>query len=160
DDHPAARDRLAALTFETLTALDASGRVRPNLASSWRSDPGRRSWQFKLRIAYFHDGTLLTAADVAAGLAKSNPGWKYSAADRQAVTIDAANAVQGMAEMVALPKYAIVKRQADGNGAQILIGTGPWKLNQWQAGEKAQFTVNDDYRDGRAFPDAIEFQMG
>src|SRR5215475_3239076 len=78
EDHPAARDRLAALTFETLTAIDAQGRLRQNLASSWRSDPTKRSWQFQLRLANFHDGTVLTAADVAASLAKSNPGWKYS----------------------------------------------------------------------------------
>src|SRR5215475_11263247 len=50
DDHPAARDRLAALAFETLTTVDTEGRARPNLASSWRSDPTRRSWQFQLRL--------------------------------------------------------------------------------------------------------------
>ncbi len=87
EDHPAARDRLAALTFETLTSVDAEGRVRPNLASSWRSDPTKRSWQLQLRLANFHDGTVLTAADVAASLARSNPNWKYSAPDRQTVTI-------------------------------------------------------------------------
>jgi ABC-type transport system substrate-binding protein len=65
-----------------------------------------------------------------------------------------------MPELLALSRYAIVKRQMDTTGAAILIGTGPYKLNQWQAGERAQFTVNDDYRNGRAFPDAIEFQMG
>ncbi len=160
EDHPAARDRLATLTFETLTAIDAQGRLRPNLASSWRSDPTKRSWQFQLRLANFHDGTVLTASEVAASLARSNPVWKYSAPDRQTVAIEAPTPVQHMPELLALPRYAIVKRQMDSAGAAILIGTGPYKLNQWQAGEKAQFTVNDDYRNGRAFPDAIEFQMG
>ena len=42
----------------------------------------------------------------------------------------------------------------------ILIGTGSYKLNQWQAGEHAQFTANEDYWGGRPFADAIEFQMG
>jgi ABC-type transport system substrate-binding protein len=160
EDHPASRDRLASLTFETLTTIDAQGRLRPDLASSWRSDPAKRSWQFQLRLANFHDGTVLTAADVAASLSKSNPGWKYSAPDRQTVTIEAPTPVQHMPELLALSRYAIVKRQMDTTGAAILIGTGPYKLNQWQAGERAQFTVNDDYRNGRAFPDAIEFQMG
>jgi len=160
EDHPAARDRLAALTFETLTAVDSEGRVRPNLASSWRSDPAKRSWQFQLRLAYFHDSSLLTAADVAASLAKSNPGWKYSAPDRQTVSVDSPTPVQHMPELLALPKYAIVKRQMDTTGTVTLIGTGPYKLNQWQAGERAQFTVNEDYRNGRAFPDAVEIQMG
>jgi len=65
-----------------------------------------------------------------------------------------------MPELLALPRYAIVKRQADGNNPPILIGTGSYKLNQWQAGEHAQFTANEDYWGGRPFPDTIEFQIG
>src|SRR5215467_11428697 len=57
EDHPAARDRLATLAFETLTEVDAEGRVRAHLATSWRSDQLKRSWQFRLRLANFHDGT-------------------------------------------------------------------------------------------------------
>jgi peptide/nickel transport system substrate-binding protein len=160
EDHPAARDRLAGLSFETLTEVDAQGRVQGKLAASWRSDALKRSWQFRLRLANFHDGAVLTAADVAASLSKSNPTWKYAAPDRQTVTIDAPSPIQHMEEVVASPKYAIVKRQADSAGAAVLVGTGPYRLNQWQAGERAQFVVNEDYWGGRAFADAIEFQMG
>jgi len=160
EDHPAARDRMAALTFETLTQIDAQGRLRPGLALSWHADQAKRAWQFRLRLANFHDGTVLTAADVAASLAKSNPAWKYSAADRQTVSVETPYAVQQMPELLALPRYAIVKRQTDGNNPPILIGTGSYKLNQWQAGEHAQFTANEDYWGGRPFPDSIEFQMG
>src|SRR5947209_4945562 len=160
DDHPADRDRLAALSFESLTELDAEGRVLPKLATSWRADQSKRSWQLRLRLANFHDGSVLTAADVAASLAKSNPAWKYAAPDRQTIKIDAPYPLEHMPELLALPKYAIVKRAADSSGAGALIGTGPYKLNQWQAGERAQFIANDDYWGGRAFPDAIEFQMG
>ncbi len=91
---------------------------------------------------------------------KSNPAWKYSAIDRQTVSMETPYAVQQMAELLALPRYAIVKRQADGSNAPILIGTGSYKLNQWQAGEHAQFTANEDYWGGRPFADSIEFQMG
>ena len=160
DDHPADRDRLAALSFESLTELDAEGRVLPKLATSWRADQSKRSWQLRLRLANFHDGSVLTAADVAASLAKSNPAWKYAAPDRQTIKIDAPYPLEHMPELLALPKYAIVKRAADSSGAVALIGTGPYRLNQWQAGERAQLIANDDYWGGRAFPDAIEFQMG
>ena len=160
EDHPAARDRLAELSFETLTELDGEGHVHPKLAASWHSDASRRSWQFRLRLANFQDGSVLTAADVAASLAKSNPGWKYAAPDRQTVNIDAPYPVQHLPELLALPKYAIVKRVAEIGGAVVLLGTGPYRLNQWQSGERAQFIANDDYWGGRAFPDAIEFQMG
>ncbi len=160
EDHPAARDRLAALSFETLTGLDGEGHVYPKLAASWHADPSRRSWQFRLRLANFQDGSVLTAADVAASLEKSNPAWKYAAPDRQTVNVDVPYPVQHLPELLALPKYAIVKRAAGSSGTVALIGTGPYKLNQWQAGERAQFIANDDYWGGRAFPDAIEFQMG
>ena len=160
EDRPAARDRMAALAFENLTAIDAQGHLRPGLAVSWHADQSKRAWQFRLRLANFHDGTVLTAADVAASLAKSNPAWKYSAIDRQTVSIETPSAIQQMPELLALPRYAIVKRQADGNNAPILIGTGSYKLNQWQSGEHAQFTANEDYWEGRPFADSIEFQMG
>jgi ABC-type transport system substrate-binding protein len=160
EDHPATRDRLAALTFETLTQIDPQGHVQPGLAVSWHSDQNKRVWQFHLRLANFHDGTVLTAADVTASLAKSNPAWKYSAPDRQTVTVEAPYAVQHMPELMALPRYAIVKRQTDSSGTAILIGTGAYKLNQWQAGERAQFVANEDYWGGRPFVDIMEFQMG
>jgi ABC-type transport system substrate-binding protein len=160
EDRPAARDRMAALAFENLTEVDAQGRLRPGLALSWHADQSKRAWQFRLRLANFHDGTVLTAADVAASLGKSNPAWKYSAVDRQTVSIETPYAIQQMPELLALPRYAIVKRQADGNNPPILIGTGSYKLNQWQAGEHAQFTANEDYWGGRPFADTIEFQMG
>jgi ABC-type transport system substrate-binding protein len=158
EDHPASRDRLAALVFETLTNIDALGRVRPKLASSWHSDQAKRVWQIRLRLANFHDGTLLTASDVAASLGKSNSAWKYTVNDRQTLTIETPSPVTGMLELLALPKYAIVKRPADGTGA--LAGTGPFRLSEWQAGEHALFSTNEDYWGGRAYPDAMEFQMG
>ena len=158
EDHPATRDRLAMLAFETLTEVDAQGRLRSNLAITWHADAAKRVWQFRLRLANFQDGTVLTAADAVASLAKSNPAWKYSAADRQTVVVESPAPVQHMAEMLALPRYAIVKRQMDGNAA-VLIGTGGYKLTQWQAGERAQFAANEDYWGGRPFADTIEFQM-
>lgn len=160
EDHPAARDRMAALAFENLTAISAQGHLLPGLAVSWHADQAKRAWQFRLRLANFHDGTVLTAADVAASLAKSNPAWKYSAVDRQTVSIETPFAIQQMPELLALPRYAIVKRQADGGNPPVLIGTGSYKLNSWQAGEHAQFAANEDYWGGRPFADSIEFQMG
>ncbi len=158
EDHPASRDRLAMLVFETLTDVDALGRVHPKLASSWHSDQAKRVWQFRLRLANFHDGALLTASDVVASLGKSNSSWKYMVTDRQTLTIETPSSVTHMPELLALPKYAIVKRTTDGNG--VLAGTGPYRLSEWQPGEHALFATNEDYWGGRAYPDAIEFQMG
>jgi ABC-type transport system substrate-binding protein len=156
EDHPATRDRLARLTFETLTQLDAQGRVRPRLATSWRADPAKRIWHFRLRLASFHDDTPVTAADVVASLKMAEPGWRYAAADRQTVTIETPSPVIHLPELLALEKFAVIKRQPDG----MLLGSGPYRLSQWQAGERAAFTADEDYWGGRSYPDSIEFQMG
>ena len=51
--------------FEALTHVDENARLIPGLAESWRAvDP--TTWEFKLRRGVkFHDGTELTAEDVA-----------------------------------------------------------------------------------------------
>lgn len=156
EDHPATRDRVTGLLFETLTSVDEQGRVQPRLASSWSVDPARRVWQFRLRVARFTDGSPLTAADVAASLSRVATNWRCAAADRQTVSIESSSPVLHMPEALALSKFAIVKRQPDGT----LLGTGPFKLGEWQQGERALLQVNDDYWGGRAFPESIEFQMG
>jgi len=156
DEHPATRDRVANLLFETLTTTDDQGRVRPRLASSWSADPARRVWQFRLRVARFTDGSPLTAADVAASLSKATTTWRCTASDRQTVTIESPSPVIRMPEALALSKFAIVKRQADGT----LLGTGAFRLGEWQPGERALLQVNDDYWGGRPFPESVEFQMG
>ena len=156
DDYPATRDRMAALVFETLTSMDAQGRVRPRLADSWSSDQSRRVWRFHLRLANFHDGSALTAADAVAVLGSNAYGWRVTAADRQTVMIESASAVTHMPEMLALPRFAVVKRLSD----NTLAGTGPYLVRAWQPGEHALLAANEDYWGGRPYPDAIEFQMG
>ena len=156
DDHPAARDRLASLLFETLATVDDQGRLLPGLASSWSFDANKRVWQFHLRLAGFHDGSPVTAADVAASLTRAGIPWKCTPSDRQTLTIEAPSLAPHVPEMLAMEKFAIVKRQPDGT----MLGTGPYKLSEWQPGERALLVVNEDHWGGRAYPDAIEVQMG
>lgn len=156
DDHPGSRDRISALVFETLTFLDEQGRARPRLAVSWTPDASRRTWRFRLRLASFHDGSPLAAADVAAVLARNAYGWRVTAADRQTVLIEAGSPVLHMAEALALPRFAIAKRLTDNS----LAGTGPYMVREWQPGERALLAANEDYWGGKPYPDTIEFQMG
>lgn len=155
-DYPADRDKLAVLVFETLTEIDAQGHLRPRLASSWQSEAGQRVWQFQLRLASFHDGTVVSAAAVVASLKSANPDWKISANNRQAFTIETPVPSPHLPELLSLAKFAIVKRLADNS----LVGSGPYKLSQWQAGDRAVFTANEDYWGGRPYADTIEVQMG
>lgn len=156
EDYPAARDRIASLVFETLTAMDQRGQVHPLLASSWSSDSTKKIWQFRLRLANFHDGSPVTAADVVSALSNNPFRWKITAADRQTVSIESATPVPFMPQVLAQTRFAIVKRNGDGS----LAGTGRFKATQWQPGERATLAANEDYWGGRPYPDAIDFQMG
>lgn len=156
DDHPASRDRIGSLIFETLTEIDVQGHAHARLANSWRVDASKRVWQFRLRYANFHDGAQLTAADVVASLSRVNPSWKCTAADRQTVNVETPSPVNHMPELLAQQRYAIVKRMPD----NALAGTGPYRVNEWHPGERALLSANDDYWAGRSFPDTIEFILG
>jgi peptide/nickel transport system substrate-binding protein len=156
EDHPQSRDRMASLTFETLTAIDAQGRLLPRLARSWQADPLHRIWTFRLRIASFHDASPVTAADVIASLKGANPEWRCTAPDRETVVIESVTPVNHLPEMMALEKFAVIKRGSDGT----ITGSGPYRLSEWQQGERALFVANEDYWGGRPYPDTIEFQMG
>ena len=39
-------------------------------------------------------------------------------------------------------------------------GSGAFRVSEWEAGKRAVFAANEDYRQGRPFVDAIEIQMG
>ena len=150
------RDRIGNLLFECLTEIDAQGRTVPKLATSWQVDANRRVWQFNLRSANFHDGSPLTAAAIAASLKAANPDWKITANGRQAFTLETPYPAPHLLEMLALPRFSIIKRQPDGT----LSGTGPYTLAQWEPGEHALLAANADHWAGRPFPDNIDFRMG
>src|SRR5215468_6897102 len=63
-------ERLAALVFDRLVALDNYGRFVPQLATEWSHDSSFKRWQFVLRgDAKFSDGAYLAANDAANALA-------------------------------------------------------------------------------------------
>jgi ABC-type transport system substrate-binding protein len=155
-DYSDERNKLSGLVFETLTEIDAQGHLRPKLASSWQAEAGQRVWQFQLRLASVHDGTAVTSATVAGSLKAVSPDWKITVNNRQTFTIETPVPSPHLPELLSLPKFAIVKRPAD----NTLVGSGPYRLSQWQAGDRAVFLSNDDYWGGRPYPDAIEVQMG
>jgi ABC-type transport system substrate-binding protein len=155
-EFPTQQARLSSLIFETLTQIDMQGHVRPCLANSWQPESGGRVWQFQLRTANFHSGAPLTSAAVAASLRAASPDWKVSTNGRQSVIVETPAPAPHLPEMLALLRFVIVKKMADGT----LEGTGPFKLSEWRPGDHALLTANDDYWGGRAYPDAMDVRMG
>jgi MarR-like DNA-binding transcriptional regulator SgrR of sgrS sRNA len=74
---------VASHVFDGLVRRDGvSGEIRPHLAHAWETDAERLTWTFYLRkMVPFHDGTVLTAEDVAFSLERlmrSNRSMLYS----------------------------------------------------------------------------------
>ncbi len=162
--------KLCGLVFDTLIVLDSNANPQPALARAWQAGSDQRRWQFPLRAEVklhpgppgradlartgVDDGSVLTPPQVAASLVAANPGWRVSAVGDTVILEFDAPRPHLLAEL-ARPKNAIVVR----SGEQLL-GTGPYRLTDWQPGRRAVLSANDDYWGGRPFLDAVEVTMG
>ncbi len=54
----------------------------------------------------------------------------------------------------------IYDRRGEDGGFVGTAGNGAFRVSEWEAGKRAVFVANDDYRGGRPFVDSIEIQMG
>jgi len=151
-----ARRNLLALIFETLVTMDDRGRIRPGLAADWQSGPGNQRWQFRIRRGVkFHDGSPLTAEIAASSLRAANPSWKVFA-ENDSVIVERDHGDAGLPAELALTRNSIVKKNSEGK----VIGTGPFHVEDWQAGTKLTLRAEENHWRGRAFVDAIEVEMG
>jgi 4-phytase/acid phosphatase/peptide/nickel transport system substrate-binding protein len=162
----------AALTassalFDTLTTLDANGKAQPRLALSWEPSEDFKMWTFKLRPGVkFHDGTPFNASAFKANFDRQkDPANKC----RCAFYIANVNNVQAPDELTlvynlndpsvnfpALVSYASQtnaihsptawKSKGDDYNRNP-VGTGPYILKTWTAGDRMILEKNPDYWD-------------
>jgi ABC-type transport system substrate-binding protein len=152
----AAAELMMRLMFDRLVTLDEKGQPQPQLATGWHHDPGFKRWTFDIRPGVsFWDGTPLTAEIVAAAL-QSVPGSPPAKASGGSVVVEGLSASPEMLMDLATERFSIYR--VGENGA--ILGTGPFYLSEWQPGKRAVLAANErDWR-GRAFLDAVEFEMG
>jgi peptide/nickel transport system substrate-binding protein len=146
--------RLVPLVYDRLVRLDEHGEPQPELAISWQHDAANRHWEFRLRShAAFHDGTPVTAATVVASL----KDWKNATASGEGVVVfDSEVPAPDLPMRLASPHFAILRRGADG----VSVGTGPFRITEWQAGKRALLGAYEGYWGGRPFADSVELLMG
>ncbi|MFC0407087.1 ABC transporter substrate-binding protein [Roseomonas elaeocarpi] len=153
--------------FEGLVRMDAQQKPMPGLARSWVALDDT-TWEFRLRPGVlFHDGTPLTAEDVAYSLARvpdvpNNPSSfnLYLGTLNKVEVVDALTLRLHTAEPepllpVNLSAIAILSRK-NGEGAptesyntgRAAIGTGPYRLISWNRGQSISLVRNDAYWGG------------
>ncbi len=154
-----AKARLASLAFEGLVRLDDAGRPQPLLALSWQHDSEYKQWQFRLRSGVkFHDGREMTLSVVADALelakAARHPDWRIRVFG-ETIVIQTTESTPHLLVLLSGTSFSIIHPRAE-----LPIGTGPFRVVQWEAGQQAVFTAFEGYWGGRPFVDSIEVRMG
>jgi len=155
----------AAAIFDTLTTLDENGQPQPKLALSWTSSEDYKTWTLKLRPGVkFHDGTPFNAQAVKENFDRQkDPANKcrcafYIAAinnvqapddltvvynmNDPAVKLPALMAIQSVNYVVQSP--TAWKTKGDDYNRNP-VGTGPFILKSWTAGDRMVLEKNPDY---------------
>jgi peptide/nickel transport system substrate-binding protein len=157
----------ASLIFDTLTTLDENGEARPKLALSWTHSDDMKTWTFKLRPGVkFQDGTPFNAAAVKFGIDRDmDPANKcrcafyisniagVDAPDDMTVVYRLNNPHSMLPEALSAPNAtnvvqspaAIKAKGADYN--RNPVGTGPFIMQSWTAGDRMALQRNPDYWD-------------
>jgi peptide/nickel transport system substrate-binding protein len=163
--------RVLSLVGDSLVKVDAEDRARPALAISWQRDSTSRHWQFILRHGVkFHDGSLASPAAIAQILGALHPNWKVQASQVFAsaspsvdnstnggsLTIDTDVPDLSLLAELALPRNLILTRNASG----IPIGTGPFRVTEFQPGKSLKLVSSDECWSGRPFIDGVEIEFG
>lgn len=124
---------------ETLTGADDAGRPLPGLAARWDVSADGLRWRFVLRAgARFHDGTLVTAAQVAQALrrAQGRPGVLPLAPLQSVQPEDEAVVLQLSQPFAPLPALlahsstlVLAPASFSAAGAVVrIVGSGPYRI--------------------------------
>lgn len=151
--------------FETLVALDKDFTVKPMIAEDYTISDDQKVYTIKIREGVqFHDGTTVDADDVVASFER----WRTVSAvgqvadeyvediqvlDEVTVEITLTDVYNGFLDDMGAPKTGLVilpKEIAEEAGENPLvpdqlIGTGPYKFDNWERGKEIVLTKFDDY---------------
>lgn len=152
-----------------LTMIAPDGSLEGDLATEWDTSADARTWSFKLKPGVaFHNGKTVTVGDVIASFNHHRGADSKSAAkplvdpitairadgDRVVFELDRGNA--DFPFLVSDYHIAIMPEKDGGADWQSNIGTGPFKLAQWEAGVRATFERDPNFHRQRPWFDGLE----
>ena len=169
---------LAMHLFDKLVERDGQSRLRPGLATSWRAISDNE-WEFVLREGVtWHDGRPFTADDILFSFARipdvpNSPGG-FGGFLRliERVEVPQPNILrihtrQPNPQMpLDLASVIIVSRHAgegmateDYNSGRAAIGTGPYRLVSYRAGDRVEMVRSDGYWGGQEPWARVNYRM-
>ncbi|HWI61973.1 MAG TPA: glutathione ABC transporter substrate-binding protein [Symbiobacteriaceae bacterium] len=149
--------------YESLLSRGTDGSLQPRLATEWKS-VNDTTWEFKLRQGVkFQDGTPFNAEAAKFSVERlKNPETKGPGAyivtmikeikvvDEYTVQFITDKPFAPLPAHLAHPVAAIVSPQgAKGDLGKSPVGTGPFKLKEWKAGDSVTLVANADYWGGK-----------
>lgn len=159
--------------YDPLIKKDISGTLQPCIATEWdTSDPTKTILKIREGVT-FHDGSPLTAQDVAYSIAaRADETLMASTAGRpimtpsqwvSAVAVDEYTVEVTTTERVEFlvnpQPVLIVPNESFGrvNFANEVLGTGPFKLGRFTSGTGLEAVANPDYWDGKPPIETLNF---
>jgi len=148
------------LIGQTLVRINSHGEPEPLLASGWQREADGLRWRFSLRNdVHFQDGEALNAGTVAPILLpvlKMLHGDVAITAGGSTLVIQAASGLPNLPSELADPRAAIVRTSE----ANIPVGTGPFRVANWEPGRRLALAAFEDYWGSRPFLDSILVSLG
>lgn len=144
--------------YESLVNYDLQGNVEPGIAKEWTYDEDTLTYTITLRDdVYFHDGTLLTADDVAFSLELGRQTGRFSLSCNYIDTIEVIDPTTLKVKLttnyspflyfVAINLDIICKATYEeyGDLSQVENGTGPYRMVEYTPGDRVVFEAFDQY---------------
>ena len=165
------------LLFNGLTAHDGENNVVPGLAESWDYDEAACTYTFHLRSGLsWHDGERVTAQDVKFTIesimdpengSENAPNFEdveqITVPDDQTVVFHLAApnaAFLDYMTMAVLPQHLLAGEDMQTSDFfRAPVGTGPYKLESWDAGQSIVLVKNEAYYKGAPSIDRIVFKI-
>ena len=146
--------------FETLTKINPDGSVSPLLAESWEVSPDLKTYTFRLRKGVkFQNGQPFSAETVKfslerAGSEKSTnkdkrsfSGLKIRVIDTFTIEVVTQEIDPDFLFVMGQGTSIIVEPKSAATNTTQPVGTGPYKLGQWQKGASITLVAWPEYRD-------------
>ncbi len=156
--------------YEPLVALGPDLDLVPALAVSW-SNPDAQTWIFRLRPGVrFHDGSVLTAEDVAYSLSRLRSDERLAMRSLLAVVTRASVEEGGVVLRTARPSARLLNELSQvaivraGSTREALEahpnGTGPYAVDAWAPGQALRLRRHEAYWGPRPAHDVVDVELG